>query len=107
MAMITYVQHDGTKRTIEVATGETIMGAAKFHDIAGIEANCGGGCACATCHAYIDSAYFDKIPAPDDMESEMLEFALDVDPARSRLTCQIKVTEELHGMTVHVPARQA
>ena len=67
---------------------------------------CGGACACSTCHVYVDEAWVGKIPAKDDMEEDMLDFAYQPDPAKSRLTCQIKVTDELDGLRVKMPEKQ-
>lgn len=83
----------------------TVMEAAKQGDVAGIEAECGGSCACATCHVYVDAAWRDKVGKPENMEEDMLDFAFDV-REESRLSCQIRVTAELDGLVVRVPAKQ-
>jgi 2Fe-2S ferredoxin len=105
MVKITYVQPDGSKQTVEGEVGNTVMEAAKKHGIDGIEAECGGACACATCHVYVDAAWREKVGPPNEMEEDMLDFAFDV-REESRLSCQIKVTAELDGLTVSVPAKQ-
>ncbi len=105
MAKITYVQPDGTSQTVEAQPGVTVMEAAKLNSIAGIEAECGGACACATCHVYIDAARSEKVRKPGDMEEDMLDFAFDVRD-ESRLSCQIKVTADLDGLVVKVPEKQ-
>ncbi|WP_120633625.1 2Fe-2S iron-sulfur cluster-binding protein [Ruegeria sp. EL01] len=106
MARITYYEHDGTQHDVQVADGMTLMEGARDHNLSGIEADCGGACACSTCHVYVDAAWVDKLPAKDAMEEDMLDFAWKPDPIRSRLTCQIKVTKELEGLIVHLPERQ-
>jgi 2Fe-2S ferredoxin len=105
MVKITYVQPDGSKQTVEGEVGNTVMEAAKKHGIDGIEAECGGACACATCHVYVDAAWREKVGPPNEMEEDMLDFAFDV-REESRLSCQIKVTAELDGLIVSVPAKQ-
>ena len=105
MAKITFIQPDGESRTVEAEPGMTVMEAAKLNDIAGIEAECGGACACATCHVYIDPEWVEKTGKPAEMEEDMLDFAFDV-RKESRLSCQIKVTAELDGLTLRVPAKQ-
>ena len=105
MAKITFVQPDGTRQDVEAKTGNTAMEAAKINVIEGIEAECGGACACATYHVYVDEAWRDKVGKPAAMEEDMLDFAFDVRDA-SRLSCQIKVTDELDGLVLHVPAKQ-
>ena len=106
MAKITYVEHNGTEHVVEVATGLTVMEGARDNNIPGIEADCGGACACSTCHVYVDAAWVDKLPAKDDMEEDMLDFAYQPDPATSRLTCQLKVTDALDGLRVKMPVKQ-
>jgi 2Fe-2S ferredoxin len=106
MVHITYIDSAGTSRTVDAEVGSTVMEAAIKNDIPGIEAECGGACACATCHVYVDEAWWDKVGGPSPMEEDMLDFGYDVRP-NSRLSCQIKVTEELDGLVVRTPARQA
>ena len=105
MAKITFVQPDGVSQTVEAEAGLTVMEAAKLNSISGIDAECGGACACATCHVYVDDAWRAKAGKPTAMEEDMLDFAFDVQEA-SRLACQIKVTPELDGLLVRVPAKQ-
>ena len=105
MVKITFIQPDGSSQAVAAEPGMTVMEAAKSHDIAGIEAECGGACACATCHIYVDDAWKDKVGDAGAMEEDMLDFAFDVRP-ESRLCCQIKVKAELDGLTVRVPAKQ-
>lgn len=105
MAKITYIQPDGERHTVEAQTGVTVMEAAKLNDVAGIDAECGGGCACATCHVYVDKSWREKAGRPSDMEQDMLDFAFDV-RKESRLSCQIKVTDALDGLVVRIPAKQ-
>ena len=105
MAKITYIDVKGTERTIEVANGLSVMEAAVKQNIPGIDADCGGACACATCHVYVDEAWREKAGAPSAMEESMLDFAENVEP-NSRLSCQIKVTDDLDGLIVRTPASQ-
>ena len=106
MPTITFKQHDGTARTVEAETGSTVMEAAIRNAIPGILAECGGACACATCHVYVDPAFMPIVGDPEPMEEDMLDFAYDVRP-NSRLSCQIRVSDELDGLVVQVPERQA
>ncbi|MFA5538544.1 MAG: 2Fe-2S iron-sulfur cluster-binding protein [Gemmobacter sp.] len=106
MARITYIEFNGTRHEVDVRPGLTVMEGARDNGIPGIEADCGGACACSTCHVYVDAAWVDRIPARDAMEEDMLDFAYEPDPLRSRLTCQIRVTDELDGLVVHLPERQ-
>ncbi|PVH29775.1 2Fe-2S iron-sulfur cluster-binding protein [Pararhodobacter oceanensis] len=106
MVKITYIEFDGTEHVVDVAAGLTVMEGARDNGINGIEADCGGACACSTCHVYVDKAWLDKIPAKDAMEEDMLDFAYEPDPETSRLTCQIKVEAQLDGLVVRMPERQ-
>ena len=106
MAKITYIEHDGTEHVVDVANGLTVMEGARDNDIPGIEADCGGACACSTCHVYVAENWVEKLPAKDAMEEDMLDFAFEPDPARSRLTCQLKVTDDLDGLVVKMPEKQ-
>ena len=106
MAKITYIEFGGTEHTVDVANGLTVMEGARDNNIPGIEADCGGACACSTCHVYVDAAWVGKLPPKEDMEADMLDFAFNPDPDRSRLTCQIKVTDNLDGLVVHMPEKQ-
>jgi 2Fe-2S ferredoxin len=106
MPKITYFDHSGTARTIDAAVGATVMETAIKNGVPGIDAECGGACACATCHVYVDEAWRAKTGDAAPMEQDMLDFAYDVRP-NSRLSCQIKVTDELDGLVVTTPERQA
>ncbi len=106
MVKITYIDSDGTPRTVDAEVGSTVMESAIKNSIPGIEAECGGACACSTCHVYVDEAWTAKTGEPAPMEEDMLDFAFEVKP-NSRLSCQIKVTEELDGLVVRTPERQA
>jgi|TARA_B100000787_G_scaffold146978_1_gene117773 2Fe-2S ferredoxin len=106
MAKITYIEHNGTTHKVEVANGLTVMEGARDNNIPGIEADCGGACACSTCHVYVDTDWMDKIPPREDMEEDMLDFAFEPDLSRSRLTCQLTVSDALDGLIVTMPERQ-
>lgn len=106
MAKIHFVSHKGETRTVEIENGATVMEAAIRNGISGIEAECGGACACATCHVYVDEAWREKAGNPSPMEEDMLDFGFDV-RSNSRLSCQIKVRDELDGLVVSIPERQA
>ena len=106
MVKITYIDVAGTSRTVEAQAGATVMETAIKNGVPGIEAECGGACACATCHVYVDEAWSGKVGAPSPMEEDMLDFGFDVRP-NSRLSCQIKVSDELDGLIVSTPERQA
>ena len=106
MAKITYIESNGTKHEVEVENGSTVMETAVKHMVPGIEAECGGALACATCHVYVDEAWTDVVGPPSAMEEDMLDFAYEVRPT-SRLSCQIKVSDEIDGLVVQVPEKQA
>jgi len=106
MAKITYIEHNGTAHEIDVKPGMTVMEGARDNGVPGIDADCGGACACSTCHVYVAAEWVDRLPPRDPMEEDMLDFAWQPDPVRSRLTCQIKVTPELDGLVVNLPERQ-
>jgi 2Fe-2S ferredoxin len=106
MARITYVEFGGTPHVIEVPDGLTVMEGARDNGVPGIEADCGGACACSTCHVYVDEAWVDRLPPREPMEEDMLDFAWAPDPVRSRLTCQLKVTADLDGLVVTMPEKQ-
>jgi 2Fe-2S ferredoxin len=106
MAKITYIEHNGTTHKVEVANGLTVMEGARDNNIPGIEADCGGACACSTCHVYVDTDWMDKIPQRENMEEDMLDFAFKPDLSRSRLTCQLTVSDALDGLIVTMPERQ-
>jgi 2Fe-2S ferredoxin len=105
MPKITYIEHDGTERTVDAEVGATVMETAIRNSVPGIVAECGGACSCATCHVHIDEAWSEKVGPPSPMEEDMLDFAFDVKPT-SRLSCQIKVTDELDGLIVRTPSQQ-
>ncbi|MEO1274418.1 MAG: 2Fe-2S iron-sulfur cluster-binding protein, partial [Pseudomonadota bacterium] len=90
---------------VDVAEGLTVMEGAVTNNIPGIDADCGGACACSTCHVYVDTAWTDKLPAKEDMEVDMLDFAYEPKD-NSRLTCQLKVTPALDGLVVRMPEKQ-
>ena len=106
MPKLTFIEHDGTRHDVEAAPGSTVMENAIRNSINGILAECGGACACATCHVYVDDAFAETAGRPDPMEEDMLDFGFDVRP-NSRLSCQIKVTDDLDGLVVSTPERQA
>ncbi|PZM13117.1 2Fe-2S iron-sulfur cluster-binding protein [Rhizobium tubonense] len=106
MTKLTIVAFDGIRFDLDVTEGSTVMENAVRNSVPGIEAECGGACACATCHVYVDDAWVEKAGPPAPMEEDMLDFAYDVRPS-SRLSCQIKLTPALDGLVVHVPERQA
>jgi 2Fe-2S ferredoxin len=101
MPKITYITADGARTEVEVENGYSVMEGAINNNIDGIVAECGGACACATCHSYIDEAWLDKMPAMDDMEDSMLDAAFER-KSNSRLTCQLEVSDEMDGLIVHV-----
>jgi ferredoxin, 2Fe-2S len=105
MASITFTDSKGTARTIEGEDGSSLMETAIRHNVPEIVAECGGACACATCHVYVDEAWMPKVGKPSGMEEDMLDFAYDVKPT-SRLSCQIKITPALDGLKVTTPERQ-
>ena len=106
MIKITFIDAEGTSRTVEAEAGSTVMETAINQGVPGIEAECGGACACSTCHVYIDDAWKEKVGEPSPMEEDMLDFAYGVQP-NSRLSCQIRVSEELDGLVLRTPERQA
>lgn len=106
MPQITFVAPDGTAYEVDARPGQSVMESAVQNGVPGIDAECGGACACATCHVYVDEAWEPRTGEPEVMEEDMLDFAHDVQP-NSRLSCQIRVTEDLDGLVVRVPERQA
>src|SRR5215470_13840178 len=106
MAKITYITHSGKEFEVDVRNGLSVMEGAVKNNVPGIDADCGGACACSTCHVYVDEAWTEKTGEPAPMEEDMLDFAFEVKP-NSRLSCQIKVSEELDGLVVRTPERQA
>ena len=105
MAKITYIQFDGTETAVEIKPGLSVMEGAIKNNIPGIDADCGGACACATCHVYVGEQWRDKTGSPSAMEESMLDFADEVQP-NSRLSCQIRVTDALDGLVVRLPENQ-
>jgi ferredoxin, 2Fe-2S len=105
MAKITYIEHNGTEHVVDVRAGLSVMEGAVKNNIPGIDADCGGACACATCHVYVDDSWTGKTGAKSAMEESMLDFAENV-ADNSRLSCQIKVTDELDGLVVRMPESQ-
>jgi 2Fe-2S ferredoxin len=105
MPKVTYIQPDGKTRVVDAPAGSTVMEAAVDNDVAGIVAECGGACSCATCHVYVDPAWADKLPPRDPQEDGMLDCVLDRRP-NSRLSCQIVLKNELDGLVVQVADEQ-
>ena len=105
MAKIIYITHDNQTHTVEVQNGLTVMEGAIQNDIPGIDADCGGGMACATCHVYVKDDWFDKIPLKEDGEEDMLDMAFEP-KKNSRLSCQLVVSKELDGLVVDIPSKQ-
>lgn len=105
MTKITFIESDGTVHETEADPGATVMETALRNGVPGVVAECGGACTCATCHVYVDPDWFEKTGGPSPMEEDMLDFAYDVRET-SRLSCQIRVTEDLDGLVVRIPERQ-
>jgi 2Fe-2S ferredoxin len=105
MPKITFIEANGTEYVTEAENGSTVMETAIMNGVPGIIAECGGACTCATCHAYVDESFVEIVGAPSMMEEDMLDFAFEVKP-NSRLSCQIKVRDELDGLIMRVPSRQ-
>ncbi|MFZ1989093.1 MAG: 2Fe-2S iron-sulfur cluster-binding protein [Alphaproteobacteria bacterium] len=105
MAKITYIEFNGTAHAIDVPSGLSVMEGAIKNMVPGIDADCGGACACATCHVYVDPAWTETVGGPSEMEQTMLDFAEDVED-NSRLSCQITVTDALDGLIVRLPKSQ-
>ena len=105
MAKITYIEHNGTNHTVDVQNGLTVMEGAVQNDIPGIDADCGGSMACATCHVYVKEDWFDKINKKNEGEDDMLDQAYEPNSS-SRLSCQIIVSDNLDGLSVHMPEKQ-
>jgi len=105
MPKITYIEHNGKSHTLEVANGLTVMEGAVQNNIPGIDADCGGSCACATCHVYVDKKWFNKLPNKESAEEDMLDMAFE--PKKfSRLSCQLTVSDALDGLVVKMPSKQ-
>src|SRR5687768_17745927 len=105
MPKVTYIEFSGAEHGVEVRDGLTVMEAAVKNMVPGIDADCGGACACATCHVYVEPEWLERTGKRSEMEEDMLDFAFDVRD-NSRLSCQIKVSDELDGLTVRVPEKQ-
>ena len=105
MPKITYVEHSGKTHTIEVANGLTVMEGAVQNNIPGIDADCGGSMACATCHVYVKEEWFNKLPKKEDGEEDMIDMAFEP-KKNSRLSCQIMVSDQLEGLVVDIPEKQ-
>ena len=105
MPKITYIEHSGKSHTIEVANGLSVMEGAVQNNIPGIDADCGGSCACATCHVYVDEKWFITLPKKDSAEEDMLDMAFEP-KTNSRLSCQLMVSEQIDGLVVNLPEKQ-
>ena len=105
MPKITYIEHSGKSHTVEVDNGLTVMEGAVQNNIPGIDADCGGGMACATCHVYVKEEWFNKLPKKEDGEEDMLDMAFEP-KKNSRLSCQLMVTDQLEGLVVNLPEKQ-
>jgi len=105
MPKITYIEFEGREHVVEVRNGLSVMEGAVKNNVPGIDADCGGACACATCHVYVDEAWREKTGTASAMEESMLDFAENVEP-NSRLSCQIRVSDALDGLTVRMPESQ-
>jgi 2Fe-2S ferredoxin len=106
MPKLIFIQHTGEQQVVEAENGQSVMSAAVNSMVRGIIGECGGSCACATCHVYVDQPWFGQLDPPDEMEEGMLEGAVEPGP-QSRLSCQITVTDELDGMILRIPAGQS
>ena len=106
MPKINYINSEGSLKTIEVENGLSVMEGAIQNDIPGIDADCGGSMACATCHVYVEENWLNKLPKPEDAEIDMIDMAYEP-KKNSRLSCQLIVTNELDGLTVTTPAKQS
>ena len=106
MPKITYIEHNGKTHNVEVPNELSVMEGAIQNNIPGIDADCGGACACATCHVYVDEKWFDKLPKKSESEQDMLDMAIEPNKF-SRLGCQITVNDDLDGMVVKMPSKQS
>jgi 2Fe-2S ferredoxin len=106
MAELTFVEPGGNRHVVDAVVGDTLMTAAIANLVKGVIGDCGGGLSCATCHVFVDEAWTDAVGGPGDEESEMLEMTAVAATDRSRLSCQIVVSEALSGLVVQVPERQ-
>jgi 2Fe-2S ferredoxin len=105
MAKITYIEHSGVEHVLDVKTGLTVMEGAVKNNVPGIDADCGGACACATCHVIVDPAWADRLPPQGTMEADMIDFAHGPTPT-SRLSCQLTISDDFDGLILHLPAAQ-
>ena len=105
MAKIKYIEFNGEEHVVDVPVGWSVMEGAKKNNVPGIDADCGGGCSCATCHVYVDPAWQARVGGRNPIEEATIEFADNVEP-NSRLSCQIKVTDELDGLVLRMPESQ-
>ena len=105
MAKINYITHNNETYTVEVQNGLTVMEGAVQNDVPGVDADCGGGMACATCHVYVKEEWLEKLPMKEDGEEDMLDMAFEP-KKNSRLSCQLVVSDELDGLTVNIPSKQ-
>lgn len=105
MVMITFIEHDGTARKVNATSGLSLLDSAHAFKIPGIDGDCGGFCACSTCHVYVEGGWFERLPPMSELEEQMVAFAHDPQP-NSRLGCQIKVDDSLEGLVVRTPVRQ-
>ena len=106
MAKITYIEHNGKNHTIDVTNGLSVMEGAVQNNIPGIDADCGGGMACATCHVYVKEEWFNKLPKKEDGEEDMIDMAYEP-KKNSRLSCQLTISDQLDGLIVNLPEKQA
>lgn len=105
MPVVVFVLPGGAEHTVEAAVGETVMDAALDNGVPGIQAQCGGGCTCSTCHVYVEAAWLARLPSPVPDEQDLLAYLPQRTP-ESRLSCQIELTETLSGLRVHVPPQE-
>ena len=105
MAKITFIEHNGTEHVVDGENGMSVMETAVKNMVPGIDADCGGACACATCHVYLQGDWVDKLGERSEMEEDMLDFAFEVQDS-SRLSCQIRVSDEIDGLVLKVPEKQ-
>ena len=106
MPKITFIENSGKKKTIDIENGLSVMEGAIQNNIPGIDADCGGSMACATCHVYVEEKWFDKIPKAEDSEIDMIDMAYEP-KKNSRLSCQIIISDDLEGLTVTTPEKQS
>jgi 2Fe-2S ferredoxin len=106
MALITYIQHDGTEHEIDIPDGDSVMQGALNNGIDGIVGECGGALSCATCLCFVDPAWVDRIEPPSEMETQLLEFALNGDQPGARFSCQLHASDQLNGLIVRLPKSQ-